>query len=140
METVDRMRAEGRGWWVNSFFALIVILGTLVYIIIWSTLHKVSLFLWSLYDVPWASFNVHIIAKKRFLLQLMDNLVSFSNTLMSSFILLLAVYIVLSSAKVASSSSLINKKQSFMTILNKMGPDIEPCGTPNKKYLKSAFH
>ena len=140
METVDRMRAEGRGWWVNSFFALIVILGTLVYIIIWSTLHKVSLFLWSLYDVPWASFYVHIIAKKSFLLQLMDNLVSFSNTLMSSFILLLAVYIVLSSAKVASSSSLINKKQSFMTILNKMGPDIEPFGTPNKKYLKCAFH
>ena len=140
METVDRMRAEGRGWWVNSFFALIVILGTLVYIIIWSTLHKVSLFLWSLYDVPWASFYVHIIAKKSFLLQLMDNLVSFFNTLMSSFILLLAVYIVLSSAKVASSLFLINKKQSFMTILNKMGPEIEPCGTPNKKYLKCAFH
>ena len=70
----------------------------------------------------------------------MDNLVSSSNTLMSSFILLLAVYIVLSSAKVASSSSLINEKWSFMTILNKMGPDREPYGTPNKKYLKCAFH
>ena len=140
MVIVDGMRAEGRRWWANSFFALIVILSTLVYIIIWSTLHKVSLILLSLYDVSWAAFYVHIIAKKSFLLQLMDNLVSFSNTLMSSFILLLAVYIVLSSAKVASSLFLINKKQSFMTILNKMGPEIEPCGTPNKKYLKCAFH
>ena len=68
MVIVDGMRAEGRRWWANSFFALIVILSTLVYIIIWSTLHKVSLILLSLYDVSWAAFYVHIIAKKSFLL------------------------------------------------------------------------
>ena len=32
---------EGRGWWANSFFTLSLILRTLVYLIIWSTLHKV---------------------------------------------------------------------------------------------------
>lgn len=68
MGIVDGMRAEGRGWWANSFFALIVILSTLVCIIIWSTLRKVYLFLLSLFDVPWAAFYVHIIAKKSFLL------------------------------------------------------------------------
>ena len=59
-----------RGWWVNSFFALSVILATLVYPIIWSTLHKVfwvSFFV-CLYDVSWTSFWVHIIAEKSYLL------------------------------------------------------------------------
>ena len=59
--------------------------------------------------------------------QLMAVLLSFPNTLMSYSILLLAPYIVLSSAKFASSTSLTNKNKSFMKILNKMEPNIEPC-------------
>ena len=33
---------EDQGWWANSFFALSVILSTLVYLIIWSTLYNVA--------------------------------------------------------------------------------------------------
>ena len=43
--------------------------------------------------------------------------------------LFLAAYIVLSSAKFESSTSLINKNKSFL-ILNKMGPNIEPLSVP----------
>ena len=60
----------GLGWWVESFFALSVILRTLVYFIVWSTLHKVPSvsFFVCLYDVPWASFYIHITDEKSFLL------------------------------------------------------------------------
>ena len=44
--------------------------------------------------------------------------------------LFLAAYIVLSSAKFESSTSLINKNKSFLMILNKMGPNIEPLSVP----------
>ena len=41
----------------------------LVYLFIWSTLHKVfGVPFLCLYDVPWASFYVHIIGEKSFLL------------------------------------------------------------------------
>ena len=38
----------------------------------------------------------------------------------------------LSSAKFASSTSFINRKRSFIKILNNIGPNIEPCATPDK--------
>ena len=38
---VTYMGGDARRWWVNSFFTLSVILRTLVYFIIWSTLHKI---------------------------------------------------------------------------------------------------
>ena len=47
----------------------------------------------------------------------------------------MAVYVVLSFAKFANSTSLINKKKSFMKILNKMGFNIEPCGTQKLLHL-----
>ena len=56
----------------------------------------------------------------------MADLLSFSNTFLKSFILFLAGYIVLPSAKLASETSLIKKRKSIMRILNKMGPNIEP--------------
>ena len=56
----------------------------------------------------------------------MADLLSFSNTFMKSFILFLAGYILLSSAKFASEMSLIKKIKSYIRILNKMGPNIEP--------------
>ena len=62
----------------------------------------------------------------------MPDFLFFSNTLMSCSILFLAAYIVLSSAKFASSSSLITKDESFIKIVNKIGPNIDPCGIPSK--------
>ena len=41
-------------------------------------------------------------------------------------------YFALLSAKCASSTSLRNKNKSFMKILNKLGPNTEPYGTPNE--------
>ena len=41
-------------------------------------------------------------------------------------------YFALLSAKCASSTSLRNKNKSFMKILNKLGPNTEPCGTPDQ--------
>ena len=64
-------------------------------------------------------------------------LLSFPNTLMSYSILFLAPYIVLSSAKFASSTSLTNKNKSFMKILNKMEPNIEPCRISDKNIWKT---
>ena len=59
------------------------------------------------------------------------DLLSFSNTLMSSSIYSwMHVYLFLSSAKFASSTSINNKNKSFTKILNKMEPNIEPCSTP----------
>ena len=49
----------------------------------------------------------------------MADLLSISNTFMSSFILFLAAYIVMSSAEFASYTSLIKKNKSFIRILNK---------------------
>ena len=66
----------------------------------------------------------------------MADLLSFSNTLMSSSILFLAAYIVLSSTKFTSSTSLV-KKKSFKKILNTMGPDMEPFGIPDKSIWKT---
>ena len=51
---------------------------------------------------------------------------------MSSSILLLAAYIVLTSGKPESATYLINKNEPFMKILNKMGPYMEPWVTPNR--------
>ena len=62
----------------------------------------------------------------------MADLLSFSNTLMSSSILFLAENIVLSSAKFKSSTFLISNNKLFMKIMKKMGSDIEPCGIPDK--------
>ena len=59
------------------------------------------------------------------------DLLSFSNTLMSSSIYSwMHVYLFLSSAKFASSTSINNKNKSFTKILNKREPNIEPCSTP----------
>ena len=58
----------------------------------------------------------------------MADLLTFSNTLMSSCVIFLAAYIVLSSEKFTSTTSLINKNMSVMKILNKMKLNIEPCG------------
>ena len=46
-----------------------IILRTLVYPMIWSNLHTVSWisFFVYLYDVPCASFDIHIVAEKNFL-------------------------------------------------------------------------
>ena len=59
-------------------------------------------------------------------------LLSLSNTLMSSSILFLAAYMVLSPTKFGSLTSLVNKNKSFTKILNKMGPNIEARGIPDK--------
>ena len=67
----------------------------------------------------------------------MAELLSFSNTLMSSSILFLASYILLPSRTFASSMSCLNKNKSFMKILNKTGPSVEPCGTPEKSTWKT---
>ena len=40
-------------------------------------------------------------------------------------------YNVLSSAKLQMSDFKLQKNRSFMNILNKIGPRIEPCGTPS---------
>ena len=67
----------------------------------------------------------------------MPDFLFFSSTLMSCSILFLAAYIVLSSAKFASSSSLITKDKSFIKIVNKIGPNIDPCGIPSKSIWKT---
>ena len=63
------------------------------------------------------------------------DLISFSNTLMSSFVLFLAVYIELPSANFGSSTFLL-KNRSFVKILDKMEPNIEPCSIPDKKVFE----
>ena len=40
MGVVNEMEV-GSGWWASSFLALSVIVRTFVYVLIWSTLHKV---------------------------------------------------------------------------------------------------
>ena len=68
------------------------------------------------------------------------DLLSFSSILNEFFCLLChillwyhcIVYIVLSSAKVASSTSFINKNKSIIKILNKMGLNMEHCGLPKE--------
>ena len=46
---------------------------------------------------------------------------------------LLPTYIVLSSAKFASSASLMKKNKSFIKRLKRIGPRIDPWGTPDKR-------
>ena len=62
----------------------------------------------------------------------MADLLTFSNTLMSSCVIFLAACIVLSSEKFTSTTSLINKNMSVMKILNKMKLNIEACGIPDQ--------
>ena len=45
-------------------------------------------------------------------------------------------YIVLSPAKFESSISLMNKNKRLTKILNKIEPNMGPCGTPNKSLWK----
>ena len=59
----------------------------------------------------------------------MADLISVCNTFMNSSILFLAA---LSSAKFVSQASLIKKNKIFIRILNKMRPNIEPCGILDK--------
>ena len=49
---------------------------------------------------------------------------------------LLPTYIVLSSAKFASSASLIKKNKSFIKRLKRIGPRMDPWGTPDKRIWK----
>ena len=62
----------------------------------------------------------------------MAALLSFSNSLICSFMPFFSVNIVLSSARFSSSTSLMNKNRSLMKILRKIGPNMGPCGTPDK--------
>ena len=48
------------------------------------------------------------------------------------YVSLLATYIVLSSAKFATSASLMKKNKSFIKRLKRIDPRIEPWGTPDK--------
>lgn len=66
-----------------------------------------------------------------FLNQSMDDLLSVSNSLISSFMSVFSSYIVLSTAKFTSLTSLMNINKPLMKILNKVGPNMEPCGTPD---------
>ena len=59
---------------------------------------------------------------------------SFSNSEISSFSELETQEIVLSSAKLWRSEFLIYMKRSFMNKLKRIGPRIEPCGTPDKRH------
>ena len=43
-----------------------------------------------------------------------------------------SAYVVLSSGKFASLTSLMNKNKSFMIALNKTEINMKPCGTPDK--------
>ena len=47
------------------------------------------------------------------------------------------IYRLLSSAKLQTSFSLRNKNISFMNLLNKIGPSIDPCGTPRTISIRS---
>ena len=47
--------------------------------------------------------------------------------------------IVLSSAKLWKSAFLIHSKRSLMKMLKRMGPKIEPCGTPDNKTWKTLY-
>ena len=61
---------------------------------------------------------------------------SFRNISESSGKSLLPTYIVLSSAKFASSASLIKKNKSFIKRLKRIGPRMDPWGTPDKSHLE----
>ena len=56
---------------------------------------------------------------------------------MSSSILFLAGYIVLSSAKFACYTCLIKENKLFIRTLDKMGPNKEPCGISDKNIWKA---
>lgn len=58
------------------------------------------------------------------------NLLSSSKIFMSFYIILLAADIVLSSATLCRSVLFRQRSKSFTNKLNKIRPDIDPCGTP----------
>ena len=64
---------------------------------------------------------------------------SFSNTEIMPFSELETQDIVLSSAKLCRSELLIYIKRSFMNKLKRIGPIIEPCGTPDKSNWKILY-
>ena len=61
---------------------------------------------------------------------------SFSSVLRRSFRFLQVTVIVLLSAKLCKSDIVSHKSKSFTKTLNRIGPTIDPCGTPEILVLK----
>ena len=61
---------------------------------------------------------------------------SFSSVRRRSFRFLQVAAMVLSSAKLCKSDFVSHKNKSLIKMLNKIGPSIDPCGTPESMVLK----
>ena len=65
---------------------------------------------------------------------------SFSSAWRGSFRFLQVTAMVLSSAKLCKSDFVSHKNKSFIKMLNRIGPRIDPCGTPESIVLKKTIY